>query len=161
MLLFTSRIQGKCDYVECKYTEWTNWNPACGKNMERKRTLQTIKKTVEKESCTGLTTTCTGDAEQTEKKDDLCKYQQVSSSPFPSILNSVLFCWQRWLAGNCQLIGQPWFLENVECRRLDSEAGRPNIVRQRQERPVFNASEPSMNCASCLLTIIYFFFHSN
>ena len=65
--------KGKCDYVECKYTEWTNWNPACGKNMERKRTLQTIQKTVEKASCDGLTKTCTGDAEQVEKKDELCE----------------------------------------------------------------------------------------
>ena len=59
--------------MECKYTEWTSWNPACGKNMERKRTLQTIKKSVERESCSGLKTTCTGDAEQSEKKDELCK----------------------------------------------------------------------------------------
>ena len=71
ILIFS--FTGKCDYVECKYSEWTNWNPACGKNMERKRTLQTIKKTTEKESCSGLKQTCTGDAEQTEKKDDLCK----------------------------------------------------------------------------------------
>ena len=41
--------------------------------MARKRTLQTIKKTNEKESCDGLPQTCTGDAEQTEKKDELCK----------------------------------------------------------------------------------------
>ena len=41
--------------------------------MARKRTLQTIKKTTEKESCDGLPQTCTGDAEQTEKKDELCK----------------------------------------------------------------------------------------
>ena len=41
--------------------------------MARKRTLQTIKKTNEKESCDGLLQTCTGDAEQTEKKDELCK----------------------------------------------------------------------------------------
>ena len=73
MMLLFSILQGKCDYVECKYTEWTSWNPACGKNMERKRTLQTIKKSAERESCSGLKTTCTGDAEQSEKKDELCK----------------------------------------------------------------------------------------
>ena len=60
-----------CDYVECKYTEWSKWSQSCGKDMVRKRTLQTIKK--KGTDCTGKPKTCTGEAEQIEKKDELCE----------------------------------------------------------------------------------------
>eukprot|EP00795_Rhopilema_esculentum_P013502 gene13502-4382_t len=107
-------IVGQCDYVECKYTEWSNWTPKCGKNMARKRTLQTIKKTIEKKSCDGLPQTCTGDAEQTEKKDELCECDTFK-------------CIQQWSAwsASCGLVTRtlrfikvPINVKNESCARL-------------------------------------------
>ena len=83
---------GKCETVECKYSEWSDWNPACGKDMIRKRTLQTLKKTVEKESCDGLPKSCAGEAEQTEKKDELCKFSKLKLVLGMHILMNLLLC---------------------------------------------------------------------
>eukprot|EP00795_Rhopilema_esculentum_P013500 gene13500-4380_t len=64
-----------CDYVECKYTEWSKWSHSCGKDMVRKRTLQTIKK--KGTDCTGKPKSCTGETVQREKKDELCECDAV------------------------------------------------------------------------------------
>eukprot|EP00794_Sanderia_malayensis_P017458 gene17458-19205_t len=62
-----------CRYVECKYNEWSEWSPKCGKNMERKKTLQVLQKTVDRPSCSGLKQTCSEKKEIVETKTELCE----------------------------------------------------------------------------------------
>ena len=63
-------VPGQCNYVDCKYGEWSAWTTTCGKG-ERGRKLQPIQKTKEAESCDNLPKTCSVTPD-IEKRTKMC-----------------------------------------------------------------------------------------
>ena len=65
-------LQGTCNYVECKYGQWSQWSTTCGKG-ERRRTMQTIGKTTQRENCNGLPQTCSSTPD-VQTRTQKCKF---------------------------------------------------------------------------------------
>ena len=68
----SSITPGTCNYVDCRPAQWSDWSAQCGKDLTRTRLIETVQKTVQKDSCVGLKTKCEK-SEETETKDELCK----------------------------------------------------------------------------------------
>ena len=69
---------GECEYVECVPGEWSEFSPQCGKNITRSRPINVLHKTVTRNTCEGLQTSCPTNVE-TEAKDEICKSHFISN----------------------------------------------------------------------------------
>ena len=76
---------GECEYVECVPGEWSEFSPQCGKNITRSRPINVLHKTVTRNTCVGLQTSCPLNVE-TEAKDEICKF----------ILFQIVFAYFMW-----------------------------------------------------------------
>ena len=87
---------GSCNYVECKYGAWSAWTTSCGKG-QRSRQMQTIRKTVQRESCNGLPTSCPTKPD-IQTRTEMCEY----------ILTHLLYVSQTCLGfrNNISIVGQ-------------------------------------------------------
>lgn len=92
-----------CDYVECEPEEWTAWSAQCGKNIQRTRLINTVRKSVEKYSCQGLRLKCDKTEEQ-QTKDELCKLNKSFKKQLArQALKKAIFDLKKRLNSNAQI----------------------------------------------------------
>eukprot|EP00794_Sanderia_malayensis_P018008 gene18007-19809_t len=70
--------EGTCNYVECNYGPWSAWSSTCGYGRRSRRFVPT-RKTVQRTSCSGLTTSCsTGVQYNVRNQRCTCNYVQCN-----------------------------------------------------------------------------------
>ncbi|XP_078353361.1 uncharacterized protein LOC144638092 isoform X2 [Oculina patagonica] len=69
-------VKCACPTVECKWNQWSDWSATCGA-AKRRRTIKTIKTTVQKLKCEGLPQSCPQPPE-TEQQTTNCKCKTVN-----------------------------------------------------------------------------------
>ena len=72
---FKYSSQGICNYVQCIYGQWSQWSTTCGIG-QRRRSMQTIRKTIQRVNCNGLPLTCSS-APDIQTRNQQCKFDVI------------------------------------------------------------------------------------